>query len=280
MKKIFLMVVFSAVISFYAVQNSVAQINYETTYYFSAMRMIYLTHAGPKWIAPANNGFNLYNIDHSLYRYIPVATQPVQTGSAFVTEDLFDNDSTNIEFLISAIPTSTQQFVKIYREDGALLFQRDSAYIPFGSVSSNIENYSNVFPTDSGTKLVLQFYAPYKSEIYSLPGKLPCPITCGGVSSAELANMDVQKISNPNSHLPFPNPSSTQTHIPYSLPDGETQGEIIFYDAMGTEVKRFKVDRTFSDLVLTAGDLSAGSYYYHLVTTHSKSEGKKLVVIK
>ena len=78
----------------------------------------------------------------------------------------------------------------------------------------------------------------------------------------------------------YPNPSSSQTHIPYTLPQGETAGEIIFYDMTGAEVKRYKVDKTFSDLIITTADLSAGSYYYQLQTPHSKSEGKKLVVVK
>ena len=61
----------------------------------------------------------LYSLNHSLFHQFPLLGN---TGfPMFLTEDLFDNDSTNLEYLISTTAASGQRFVKIYREDGTLL---------------------------------------------------------------------------------------------------------------------------------------------------------------
>ena len=79
---------------------------------------------------------------------------------------------------------------------------------------------------------------------------------------------------------PYPNPSISTTQIDYDLPKGINQGEIVFYNLQGKEVKRFKVDKTFNTLLISTSDLAAGTYYYQLQTTTQNSEGKKMVVIK
>ncbi|MGZ4117244.1 MAG: hypothetical protein ACXVPY_07165, partial [Bacteroidia bacterium] len=66
----------------------------------------------------------------------------------------------------------------------------------------------------------------------------------------------------------------------YTLPDGTTEGEIIFYDIIGNEIKRFKVDRTFTSLLISTADIAAGTYYYQLQTVGNASTAKKMVVIK
>src|SRR6185369_1363143 len=79
---------------------------------------------------------------------------------------------------------------------------------------------------------------------------------------------------------PYPNPTSNLTRIDYQLPNGVKQGEIVFFNMSGTEVKRFKVTSTFSFINVSAKDLPSGTYYYALETSSGKSEGKKMVVIR
>ncbi|HXB41101.1 MAG TPA: T9SS type A sorting domain-containing protein [Bacteroidia bacterium] len=79
---------------------------------------------------------------------------------------------------------------------------------------------------------------------------------------------------------PHPNPANDATTIEYKISDGVNQGEIIFYDLQGTEIKRFKVDKTFSSLLISTTDIPAGTYYYQLQTSGNTSAGKKMVVIK
>jgi hypothetical protein len=277
MKKLFFLF-FSAMIFF----NADGQINYETTYLLSPM-IKYFNHASPKWMTRTyySDTITLYNLNHSLYRQIIVPPQPTTCLAYFLSEDLFDSDSTTLEYLVAS--NSAPYFVKIYREDGTLLFARDSALIGNAALISNWDFYSNVMSTDSGTKLMMCIYNPpyTRYEIYSLPGILPCPNTCGviGTTPTIVQGLPVEiKKYNPNN--PYPNPTNNQTHIPFELPLGINKGEIVFYDLAGSEVKRYTVDRTFRDLILSAADLSAGSYYYQVQTAGGNSKGQKLIVIK
>lgn len=265
MKKIVYLVFLSSILS----SNVKGQI-FSEAIYNSNPQLEHFNHMTSKWMVVNGNNIYLYNLNHSLYTQIVVPPQPYIFGVQYVTDDLFDTDSTNLEYMINAAGTGFGKFVKIYKANGTLLFVRDSAAL-----------YAEpIVVTDSGTKLRLQIMnSPSYFQLYSLPGTLPCPMICGGSTvPGEIPTMiqeNYKDFSNP-----YPNPSNQQTHIPYQLPVGETTGEIIFYDLTGSEVKRYKVDKTFSELILTASDLAAGSYYYQLQTPYSKSEGKKLVVIK
>lgn len=259
------------------------QINYEATYP-TVPRLKYFNHISPKWVIYNSNSITLYNLNHSIFHQITVPTQPTQFVVYYLTEDLFDTDSTNLEYLISSV-NSTTYYVKIYREDGTLLFSRDSAMVFQQAILSNydINGWYNIIPTDSGVKLSVSIYNPpfNRAEIYSLPGIMPCIQLCntGVPETPTIVTGEQSYPSENNSVLPYPNPSLNQVHIPVDL-KREEMGEIIIYNMEGAEVSRYKVDNTFSDLVLSVADLSAGSYYYQLQTPHSKSEGKKLVIIK
>ena len=79
---------------------------------------------------------------------------------------------------------------------------------------------------------------------------------------------------------PYPNPTTNSTKIDYTLPDSVNEGVIVFYNLQGMEVKRFKVDKTFSTLLVSTADIAAGTYLYQLQTSAVSAEGKKLIKIK
>jgi len=64
------------------------------------------------------------------------------------------------------------------------------------------------------------------------------------------------------------------------LPKEERQGELILYNIQGAEVKRYKVDNTFKDILLDNTQLPAGTYFYQLQTKKGAVGTKKMVVIK
>jgi len=78
----------------------------------------------------------------------------------------------------------------------------------------------------------------------------------------------------------YPNPTANTTTIPYTLPQGTNQGELVFYNVQGIEVKRFKVDNTFSTLLISTTDIPSGTYYYQLLINGNASAAKKMVVVK
>ncbi len=79
---------------------------------------------------------------------------------------------------------------------------------------------------------------------------------------------------------PIPNPATKNTRIDYKLPEDVDFGEIVFYDVLGTEVVRFKVNHGSANIKFSIGDFKPGTYYYHLETSGKTTGGKKLVVIK
>ncbi|HEX7415356.1 MAG TPA: T9SS type A sorting domain-containing protein [Bacteroidia bacterium] len=91
----------------------------------------------------------------------------------------------------------------------------------------------------------------------------------------------VQNVSLENNTLNvYPNPASNVTTIDYNLPDGANQGDIVFYNLQGLEVKRYKVDKAFSSLLISTNDIAAGTYFYQLQIGGNASAAKKMVVVK
>jgi len=79
---------------------------------------------------------------------------------------------------------------------------------------------------------------------------------------------------------PIPNPANKFTRIDYKLPEDVSFGEIVFYDVLGMEVNRIKVNHGTANIKLSTGDFSPGTYYYNLQLPGKTTGGKKLVVIK
>jgi len=217
---------------------------------------------------------NIYSMNHSLVKSISYDTFPQSTNFPlilYISEKLFSTDN-KISFMywyMQCDSVSSSAFLRIYNEDGVLLFKADSL-TPLESSGTAMPNNS-IYNTTYGTKMILEYYCySSKTKVYSLPGTLSA-----SVAEANINLLAQSKISNP-----YPNPTNNTTNIDYTLPPGINEGEIVFYNLQGAEVKRFKVDKTFSTLLVSTTDIAAGTYLYQLQTSVQSSEGKKMVVIK
>jgi hypothetical protein len=185
----------------------------------------------------------------------------------YLSENLFSTDS-KIAFMYGyANIMNNQIYTGIYNEDGALLFSDTAA--PEVIVNTIQQQYP-IYNTSQGTRMILS-YSNGQAKVFSLPGTL-------SQSVQEENNVLISAQSNVSN--PYPNPTNNTTQIDYTFPPGVNEGEIVFYDLQGMEVKRFKVDKTFSTLFISTKDLAAGTYYYQLLTSSQNSGGKKMVVIK
>jgi len=267
--------------------NAKAQIALENTYPNGSInaeniRFINLT-TGAKYALVNSTTFQLdiFNLNHSLYKSVPIPSQVGFDGwyVNYISDKLFDNDSTDIEYLIFRYKASPIFYsVIIYDESGNTTFSLDSA-----TVGGFNPNYSTItiFNTDSGTKMILSGspspQVPW-AKVYSLPGYLISG-PYGSTYQQQLINGEsslyISSITNP-----YPNPTNSSTRIDYTFPNGVNQGEIVFYDLQGKELKRFKVDKTFDHLLISTTDIPAGTYFFQLQTSNQASEGKKMVVIK
>ena len=93
-------------------------------------------------------------------------------------------------------------------------------------------------------------------------------------------NSGIPEIAANSSLIVYPNPSNGSVTLQYELPKNETEGELILYNMQGTEVKRYKVDNTFKDILLDNTQLPAGTYFYQLQTKKGAVGTKKMVVVK
>ena len=214
---------------------------------------------------------NIYDMNHTLLKNISLAGIPLDGYNVigdilYLSEHLFDLDD-GIEFMYCTTISGGGLFTGIYKEDGSLIFSDTScAYV--------IPNYEQqqypIYNTSHGTKMILS-YRNGQAKVFSLPGTLS-----GGIAEA---NEQLMQQNGQFNNL-YPNPSNGAVTLQYELPKGETEGEIILYNQQGAEVKRYKVDNTFKDIIIDNTQLSAGTYFYQLQTSKGIVGVKKMIVIK
>ena len=117
-----------------------------------------------------------------------------------------------------------------------------------------------------------------QTNIYSVPGNLPCPSSCSQKAAG------IAPITQPNQFKEiqvngFPNPSSDKVTLAYALPEGVAFGTLRLYTQTGELVKEFKVSSQIDHLELPVSEYTPGTYYYELQAGGNTSGGKKMVVI-
>jgi hypothetical protein len=265
--------------------NAMAQITLEHTYdsastysigNFKGSQLVYLNleATGEKYININKTGkyISIYNINHSFLKKISYSSFSYSPGLPtflYFSENLFNTDNL-MEFMYIWTDINNVANTSIYNENGVCIFSADSL-TPFVQANTPQLQYP-IYNTSQGTKMILSHLTNKQAKVYSLSGTLTTAIA---EANNNLIAMQSSSVSNA-----YPNPTNNTTQIDYSLPDGVNEGEIVFYDLLGNEVKRFKVDRTFNTLLVSTADIAAGTYYYQLQTTAENSEGKKMIVIK
>jgi hypothetical protein len=242
-----------------------AQIYLEKNYTASA-GLTELAVSGYKYFLMdvVNNRCQIYNMDHSIWKTINlnVPTGMYLYDIKYVSETLFNSDS-KVELVYIYYEYDTTllyytYYTKIVNENGLELLS-----IP-GCAYAEVKS-----PGSYGTKLLAYVYDysiilwTLNTLVYSLPGTLPT----GGIAAE--GERDLKK--------PYPNPSSSMVTIPYQLPIGVNDAEILLLSGSGKVIKTYLVDRTFSELVIQTADLPKGLYMYQLKTNRGVLASGKLI---
>jgi hypothetical protein len=251
----------------------------------SQLMIINFELSGQKYVKidKVNKAIKIYDLTHNLINTISLANVPFDYyGSVedilYISQTLFNTDP-KIEFMyvhsFNDAGGNGNFLTNIYNEDGTLIFSDTSVAL----IKINFEQQQYpIYNTSRGTKMILSC-VDGNAKVFSLPGTLSCNTSpCGGLIT-EIKETTSDQYNDPLSN-PYPNPAITTTTINYLLPDDTNSGEIVFFDNQGKEAKRFRVDKTFTNLQLSTNDIAPGTYYYQLLTPGKTSSGKKLVVIK
>ena len=229
--------------------------------------------SGERYVKINRHGkkIEIYNLNHSLLKTIdfssfPSSPYPNDINIMYISENLFDMDS-DIEFMYGV--NVSPYYLGIYKSDGTCIFADSAAPAIFSNIP--LQQYP-IYNTSQGTKMILS-YTNGLAKVFDLPGTLTMDIQNANNNLIAMQNQNY--LSNP-----YPNPAVNSTKIDYTLPDSVNEGDIVFYNLQGMEVKRFKVDKTFSTLLVSTADIAAGTYLYQLQTSAVSTEGKKMVVIK
>jgi hypothetical protein len=186
----------------------------------------------------------VYNEDHSIAEVIDLSGS-LQEGEVIeliglASDHLFDLDA----------DASFNQYrhFRVADSDGSIIFEEGGLNGFFNIVDESLIKKAS----DGSTKMVLREEILGKTWIYSLPGNAPL------ITSVELGDIDTRL---------YPNPADSQIVIAYQI-SGE--GEVVIRDNKRTVVGEFRVDGSFSDLIVDVSRLVPGTYYYSII------EGEKI----
>ena len=204
---------------------------------------------------------------------------------SYITEDLFDNDPSNIEFLVDYgyFDTGLLQsvhMVGIYREDGTLL---DSLARVHGTFTSSapavLENaHTNILNTPTGAVMRLLNDTTGRWQFYSLPGTLPC-LDCSG-SMTMSGDPGAEFVHDIGSLWIYPNPSSGATVVEYRLPLGTTDAELLVFAPEGREVSRIRLTAAQERIILDTSPFAAGTYTVMISDRMGKTLGTRNLVVR
>ena len=255
-----------------------------------------------KWIFKEKTNKNnklqsikVYNDDYSIYKVVNInqsfpydtisfnqnqislndLTRADGTDNEFDLTDNFFNTDNKIEFIINYNSSNNVTGKKrctsvIIDEDGKEIFR----------VSNDLGNWISFYYWKYLSIVIgnEEANSVNQTNIYSVPGNLPCPSSCSQKAAS------IAPITQPNEFKEiqvngFPNPSSDKVTLAYALPEGVAFGTLRLYTQTGELVKEFKVSSQIDHLELPVSEYTPGTYYYELQAGGSTSGGKKMVVI-
>ena len=238
-----------------------------------------LGDVGPKLVdlAPSGDSLNMWNLDMSLYRTLHLPALPPNYSFltfSYFTRDLFDTDTSTIEFLAMETFTVASR-VEVVREDGTVLFTQDPArFANLSGITDPTWNY--VFSDGTNTYLHLELTYNAGALLYLLPGHLPCNV-CGELF--EPNGMAPGTSSSSNAAV-FPNPADGSATVLLGDLTGTRATELVLVDGSGRSIKRIAIGPGTERLSITTSDVPSGMYTYYLETDRGIRPGSRFLVVR
>jgi len=224
-----------------------------------------------KYVFEDTSGFKMYNLDYSLYMNvvtpIPLWKSPNYYLIAYITKSLFDCDSSNIEYVITA-PTHLGNFY-IYRTNGTLLFEKDSVTGIYDIVAADGQIQEKpIFKTPIGTKLWLIRNCCIQDSIwvYSLCGDIPTVVYDNFLDESYV------KV--------FPNPTNGIINFQITQPSNQEKFKLTIYNSSFQKVDEANIIEKNYQLDTKQKSLSSGTYLFDLRTENKIYQTGKFVLTK
>ncbi len=212
----------------------------------------------------------LYNMDHTLWKTIsPSITTGYKIAYVYgVSDNLFNSDNL-VEAVIGYVSLSTFPRYKsdVVSEAGTVITSLDTSYsgsIHYNSGANSYKLFTNLLTYSSAS--------PYTTNVYSLPGTLPCG-KCGGLGTESVDHAPAGTGMNA-----FPNPSAGMTVITYDLPNGVSNGLITLYNSNGQVSRVYSVNSNSRELIINSNELAPGMYSYSLSGDGIAPVTKKMII--
>lgn len=209
------------------------------------------------------NVLKLYNLDHTLWKSINlIIPSNYELHYIYnVSETLFNSDNlVEVAYHYNKISGIETYGAAVTSEDGTALLTVPICPYVWLSIESAGSSGTKLFVHK---QLVSSFYN-YTTDVYSLPGQL-------GQKSAEIS------MDNFNSNA-FPNPANSSITIAYEIPGNTYSGDLVICNINGIEIKRYKVDKNFHDILINTSEFPKGSYIYKVVTNTGETPAKKFII--
>lgn len=210
----------------------------------------------PDW---SSGSCTIYNPDLSVHRVLHYPVMPTGSWSPqlfYVTETLFDDNPSTIEFLVHSYMSASSFGVHVYREDGSALF----------SIATG--EFKGIYEYEGTAFMMVSDSSNSSTTLYQLPGHLPC-VDCTGMP----AGMGIHDGGGiPTGHLLFvPNPVTDQVEI--RLPhDIRGPAELDIRNTMGQVIHRVFLQGQ-SPISISTETWTSGTYVCRIHTL----EGRQLV---
>lgn len=263
--------------------NSNGQIVYESSYpgpnspSSSRLQLVQLSDTEYKYayVDYATNQLKLFYLNHTPYITLTVPVTMVNEAEyvvAYITRSLFDCDTSKFEYALMP-PQNPNKTFYIFRQDGTILFQRDSTIAPycFGCFGGAYD-VRPIVNTPTGAKLFL--YSPdpqtgnfLATDVYGVCGTLP-------------SGLDQQPVA-PGAYIQAaPNPATGSIRFMLDLPSNTGTYEIQLYNATGQLMETLPLAPGTREKQYDNTALQSGIYFYNLCSKGKILQTGRMVFVR
>lgn len=194
----------------------------------------------------------------------------VGIGTSLPTQKLDIDGSIKLKAILNAPETPTEGVLYMDGVDHFLKFHNGTDW---KTVSGN-QNLVAATLTGTFLQIDIENGTSVSVDLQPLISDLEDRITAleGLVGISKLESNKAEISQN------VPNPFTSETSIPYFIPNEVNNANVVLYNVNGIEIKKIQIDkRGYGNLIITSDNIDTGSYFYTLILDGKKLESKIMI---